>query len=211
MDIFSRPAVAYLVLDFEGTGKDTILDDITEVAVIGTDENYEPLFEYNALIDASASALERARQHPIVHQMMVASGLDVALDEAREAGTLVSLAEAERHLLAQIGFFNFSDQLVTLAGSGVATYDFPFIKQRMPDLAEKLNYFTADVGGLRREWRTATGTDLVPVNKDKTHRAADDVLCHLEEARAFRAAFKAIAARLGGADLASILGAGANV
>jgi hypothetical protein len=34
------------------------------------------------------------------------------------------------------------------------------------------------------------GEDLTDVNTRKTHRALDDVLCHLEEARTFRELFK---------------------
>jgi oligoribonuclease (3'-5' exoribonuclease) len=80
---------------------------------------------------------------------------------------------------------------VHLAGSGVAAFDKPFPARHMPRLHGMLHYAPIDVGVLHRTWRMWTGTDLVTVNQDKTHRALDDARCHLAEAAAFQRLFAA--------------------
>ncbi|MGY6496732.1 MAG: hypothetical protein ACXIUP_00740 [Microcella sp.] len=80
----------------------------------------------------------------------------------------------------------FTDGRAILSGSGVGAFDLQFIRQQMPDLASRLEYFPHDVGQLRREWKRATGSDLVTVNNAKPHRALVDIDLHLIETRAFR-------------------------
>jgi oligoribonuclease (3'-5' exoribonuclease) len=74
---------------------------------------------------------------------------------------------------------------LTLAGSGVGHFDLPAIREYMPKLAKRLNYYVIDVGTIRRAHDMWVGTPVSVANDAKTHRAIDDVRCHLEEANAF--------------------------
>ena len=83
------------------------------------------------------------------------------------------------------------DDGVYLAGSGVAAFDRRFIDRDLPGVAGLLHYAPIDVGVLKRCWRMWTGQDISDDNNRKTHRAMSDAEGHLNEARLFRAAFRA--------------------
>lgn len=179
-------------------------DEIVEIGVIGTTADLKPLFEVETMIEPSRHTLTLASTNRPVYDMMLGNGLwaDLAAEVGR--GRFPSLERVEDDLLTLIDRFAGSGAKVVLAGSGVATFDSRFIAEQMPRLSARLEYFTHDVGVLRREWRRATGSDLVMSDQNKTHRAFDDVLCHLEEARAYRSAFTGIAGTVGGSDLHAI-------
>jgi oligoribonuclease (3'-5' exoribonuclease) len=110
-------------------------------------------------------------------------------------GTVLPVADVERQVIGLLDQYGIGKNLLHLAGSGVAAFDRPFLARHMPKLHALLHYAPIDVGVLRRTWQMWTGSDLVTVNQDKTHRAMDDARCHLAEAVAFRKVFAAAAAR----------------
>lgn len=195
-----------LWVDFETTSLDERTGDIVDVGVIATDSDLNILTEYATAIRVEQDAFARIASIPVVHEMMQANGLLEELIAGSLDGSLPALVEVERKLIAIVDEFTNPDTKVkvTLSGSGVATFDFRWIKEQMPTLAERLNYFTHDVGVLRREWRNATGTDLVSVNEAKPHRGIDDIRLHLAEGRAFRGLSKRISELAGGGDLATV-------
>lgn len=179
----------FCFVDFESTGKHCLFDRLIEVGVILTDGNLVEIARYESLVDPGELGWSRMEPGGVVAKMHAASGL---LDALASAGPLPSLRRVELEILALLAAH--PARAVTLAGSGVAAFDMQFIRYQMPRLAEELNYFSHDVGILRRAWRRAAGSDLVEVNKAKPHRAMVDIDLHLQEARAFKTALELAAA-----------------
>tara|TARA_R110002051_G_scaffold60546_9_gene110929 strand:- start:37424 stop:38086 length:663 start_codon:yes stop_codon:yes gene_type:complete len=208
MDIEKRSTVsgplAYLFTDFECTGLDEHVDEIVEIGIIGVDEDLSELFSYTTLIQPNARTIERIESQPIVLAMMEANGLIYELREAVGGNDLPDLATAVSRINELIDTFGAGGR-VTLGGSGVATYDYTFIKAQAPELAAKLTYWCNDVGDSRRRWRAATGGDLVPIDAGKNHRAFEDVTIHLEEARYYRALFQKMTEVFGGSDFETVM------
>ena len=172
-----------LFLDLESTGNRPD-DQIVEIgALLVSEDLSEVLDEFTCTIDPGLEGWAKIRSLAVVAQMHHDSGL---WDDLEARRNMVGLAEAEAKLLSW-----FDDiEPITIAGSGVANFDKPLVERWMPELASRLTYFTHDVGHLRRQYRTATGHLLTPIDSTKTHRAIDDVRCHLAEARIFRAMFR---------------------
>jgi oligoribonuclease (3'-5' exoribonuclease) len=59
------------------------------------------------------------------------------------------------------------------------------MKKYMADLSSWLRHWHIDIGTVRRCYEMFVGEDPFHMNNGKTHRALDDVRCHLEEAKAF--------------------------
>lgn len=182
---------AYLHLDFEATGKDPVYDRIVEVGAILTDGEHNELGRFGTLVDPTSYGLIRMAPGTPAGDMHRASGLYA--DLIAKGAPLMSTRDVELALLALIDEHVPAGKSVVLAGSGVAAYDLQFIRAQMRDLEARMEYYPSDIGQTRREWRAAAGYDLVEVNKSKTHRAMDDVECHLAEARAFRAKLRELA------------------
>lgn len=107
------------------------------------------------------------------------------LHEAYQWGA--TLEDVEGYLIDFIDPFLVGGR-ITLAGSGVAHYDRPWLNIHMPDLVKRLNYFSLDIGTTRRLIR-AVAPELLrgaPKPEDKTHRALDDIEQHLAEARFYK-------------------------
>lgn len=173
-----------LWVDLETTGLDPERCAVLEVAAYLTNHHL-------SIIDASRTVIEchpevLYRMTPFVREMHTSNGL-----LAEVAYSATTLEDEENYLLDMLDRHDVDK--ATLAGSGVAAFDMAVIRAQMPTLASRLNYWTVDVGVLRRTWRMWTGSDLTDANTAKTHRAKDDLDCHLAEARAFRAAFSAAA------------------
>lgn len=175
----------FLILDLETTGLDEHQDGIIEIAAIGTNRDLDPLFEFSAVIKPSQSARARLEANEFLMDMHASNGLldaiaspIVALDLDNAVALLIACIETHRGP-------NSPAQII-LGGSGVSHFDYRMLQAHAPQLVEHLFYSTFDVGVLRRAYLTFTGHDLVDANEHKTHRAMDDVECHLAEARAFR-------------------------
>ncbi len=175
-----------LILDLETTGLDEKVDEILELAVIGTDIELSPIFEFTWVIQTPdlRATLARIDANPYLSKLHRETGL--VRDLASES--TVSLAHVENVLVQVV---QSTSEKVILSGSGVSHFDQRFLKVNMPALHSRLAHFTIDVGIMRRAYKDWVGVDLVDANEQKTHRALDDVRCHLDEARAFRKFFLA--------------------
>lgn len=177
-----------LWIDLESTGLDTSVDEIIEVGVILTDLDHAVIREFHTIVIPSDSGWHRLAGNPFVANMHQVNGLaDELITRSSEPG--LGIEDAQQHVLDLIETAGLSDALFYIAGSGVASFDRPMVNRLMPQVAAKLHYAPIDVGILRRTYKMATGSDLVSVNQDKTHRAIDDVRCHLAESIAFRQMF----------------------
>ncbi|GAB2733151.1 exonuclease domain-containing protein [Nocardioides pakistanensis] len=189
-DTAAGPArqLEYLVLDFENTGLDPRTDAIVEVAVVGVDRNLDVLFEYDTPVLTSPEDIAKIEANDYLSDMHSGNGL---LDALRDGTDLPSLAEVEQKILALMAEHPQPQQKPQLAGSGVGHHDHNFIKFQMPVLADALFYSTCDAGVMRRAYLKATGRLLTDIDQSKTHRAMDDVRCHIEELRSFFEMFRA--------------------
>lgn len=180
-----------LWLDFESTGLDLHDDDALEVfAVVENSEGLQWGSAVESLVAPSDEALARAHGNQFVEPMHTVNGLFDDIEAARNAGTLPTLTQVETSIIAMLEETGSRKGRVTLAGSGVGHFDILFIQARMPELASWLTYFVHDIGVQRRAYaRANNGALLVRVNNDKTHRAKQDVECHLAEDAAFNALY----------------------
>jgi len=179
--------LAYAVLDLETTGLDEAKDSIIEVAVVGLTADLDTeLFAFTEVVKPTRNARDRLALAPQdVLDMHKANGLLDDLDRA----DLRSLREIENDLCILIDIHAAQGTDVYLSGSGVSHFDHRFIRKHMPRLWSRFHYAIADVGVMRRFYRQQTGAHLSDANLGKTHRALDDVRCHIEELRDFRAVF----------------------
>lgn len=184
----SRPPLAFTVLDLETTGLDPVEDRITEIAVVGVDENLNELFSFETVIEPTEATWRRLAQNTIPREMADANGLLGALRDPE--GRRMTIEQAERALLAILAEFTPHERAFVIGGSGVGSHDVPFLRQHMPALMREYAYYPHDTGVIRREWARATGHQISDANLSKTHRAMDDVRCHLDEARTIRATLR---------------------
>lgn len=188
------PVVTHLLwCDLETTGKDVGVDEIVEVGTILTDTDLTVIAEYEDIAVPSLHGRDRINSDPFVKAMHERSGLLSDIDTAVGDGPWPSaldrprlLTVVEQQITEMLAEHGVATGQVALAGSGVGHFDLAFVREHLPGVAEKLTYWTIDVGVLRRAYQMWNGSDLSTANTSKTHRAMDDVHCHLTEARAFR-------------------------
>lgn len=188
-EIMGKRVLAFCLADLETTGLDHFDDHITEVAVKGLDADLNEVFSYEAVVELDEAGWARLNANEIPREMARANGL---LSDLSDPGVVRKTVEqVESELLAILAEFEPAEARgFVLAGSGCGTHDVPILRRRMPKLMERFAYYPHDTGVIRREWERATGQSISEANLSKTHRAMDDVVCHLEEARAVRRAFK---------------------
>jgi oligoribonuclease len=172
----------YLWFDLETTGLDPWYDSILEVGLVVTNARLEELAVRRYLMHAPYRWDETA--HPDVLEMHRKSGLTADLDDPFNNFHYHAPVAVERQILHVIEPY-LEDGKIILAGSGVATFDLQVIKAQMPELAQRLTYYTLDIGVVRRYLQDICQVEL-PNLGPVSHRALDDVFHHLDEARLFR-------------------------
>lgn len=175
-----------LWVDLETTGSDPTKDCIIEVGAILTDQDLNVLGEYSELVAPTEEGLGRLMMNPTVRRMHEANGLlEELLDLSATPPRRVHHVSA--HLVHWADDLGARRGRTILAGSGVGHFDRRFIAKWMPLVDKFLRYWCIDIGVVRRAHEMWADTPL-PSDADtrKTHRALDDIRCHLEEAKAFR-------------------------
>lgn len=167
-----------LWLDLETTGLDVNHDRILEVAAVLTDGDLRVIESYHAVLKWSEEALEHLITEPEVWEMHSRNGL---IDACTEASA--TLPDVSGDLLRFLD--DYVDGKAILAGSGVAHFDLLWLREWLPRVAERLAYYTLDIGVVRRFLQIVVG--LPDEDRPQVpHRALNDVLLHIEEARAYR-------------------------
>lgn len=126
------------------------------------------------------------KANPEVLEMHKVSGL---LEDCAKSEDTV--ADLERGMIEMLESTGLKPGEFIISGSGVAAFDHPLIKEQMPELNKWLAYFPLDVGVLRRTiFHLGGGKKFVkpPAESfsNKSHRALDDILAHIEEAELYR-------------------------
>lgn len=147
-----------LWLDLETTGLDEHAgDEIVEIGCILTTEDLIELGEFSSVVTPSTFALSRMMKNEFVMEMHKSNGLL----ESLHRGDAPQINEAQDRLISFLDGLR-EPKTLTLAGSGVAQFDIRFVRAQMPRLAERLNYFTIDVGVIRRSHAMWVGRTSVP-------------------------------------------------
>lgn len=186
-----------LVLDLETTGLSEKTASITEFAAVGVDDDFNSLFEFESLVKPDPEHWANLSDYLI--EFNTPNGLYAEISEGLAADTLPSVTDVEDQILAFIDRHFEPGVPIYLGGSGVSHFDHRFLAEHMPRLYARLfkpERRHADVSPLREWYLRSTGVNLTDVNNDKTHRAMDDVRCHLEESRQFHRLFQTVAKNL---------------
>jgi len=169
-------------IDCEMTGLDLDADVLLEVACLVTDGELNVL---GAGVDLVISAPDAVLDTmvPVVRDMHATSGLT----EAVRASTL-SVAEAERQILAYVRAFVPEHRRAPLCGNSIAT-DRSFLAKYMPELDGHLHYRMIDVSSVKelaRRWYPRAY--YAAPAKRGGHRALADIRESIEELRYYRRA-----------------------
>lgn len=190
MDFNKFPqALAFLDLETDGlpVHNDYSMVNVLEIAVIVTDFDLQPMAGMSTVIKLTKEAVARLKANEFVLNMHKANGL---IKES--AASTVTLAEAEAEVIAVFKeATTFDKGEFMIAGSGVASFDFPLIKQQMPELASWFAYYPFDMGIQRRVTKILAGRDVVNPSNPTTgdgaaHRALNDVNWAIADAGKYR-------------------------
>ena len=172
------------IIDFTGV-------HILEVGVILTDVGLNIITEfggggYQAVTKLTMAAADSLRANEITREMHKENGLIV--DCSRATQTLADIDTELDEWLTETGV---AKGMWAIAGSGVAAFDHPLVKAKMPKVASWLAYYPYDWGIFRRCIASAAGQyvvnpQLASYGDAKVHRAFNDVEAHLREAQSYR-------------------------
>lgn len=161
---------------------------LMELALIVTDTdlNINEVGGYSEVAKMTKETADVLRSNPEVRKMHTENGLIKSCIAATH--TIEDIDAEVDAMLSEIGV---EKGMVAIAGSGVAMFDFPFIRCKMPLTASWLAYYPYDYGIFRRlvksiAGRYVTNPQLGSYSDAKVHRAMNDVEEHLREAQFFR-------------------------
>ena len=167
-------------IDCEMTGLDAGKDALIEIAALVTDGQLRVLGEgVDVVIHADDAALDSMPE--VVREMHARSGLT----EAARRST-VSLAEAERQVLAYVRTWVPEARSAPLAGNSVAT-DRAFLARDMAELDGHLHYRMVDVSSVKelcRRWYPRAY--YAQPAKGLAHRALADITESIRELAYYR-------------------------
>lgn len=167
-------------MDCEMTGLRLDSDKLIEVAALVTDSDLQVLGEgVDIVIHADDEAL--AAMPPVVTQMHARSGLT---EQVRQS--TVTVAEAERQILAYVREYIPNPGTAPLAGNSIAT-DRGFLARDMPELDAHLHYRMIDVSSVKelcRRWYPKIYYGQP--EKGLSHRALADIKESIRELEYYR-------------------------
>jgi len=150
-------------IDLEMTGLDPANDRILEAAVIVTNKQLEPVFEWETPVFQHPEVLENMNDWCKHHHAV--SGL---IDRVPNGITEASLDER----LCEIAKKHFKKKNpVVICGNSISQ-DRKFIDAYLPLFASRLHYRMLDVSSFKIVFREMLGREF---KKNNTHRALDDI------------------------------------
>lgn len=171
-------------------GNDFSNVNILEVGAVVTDFELTKFKGYQEVTKVTPEIVANLKENPVIVEMHKTSGL---LEDMTKS--TLTVRDLEKELIQLLKDSTFDKKEYILAGSGVGTFDFPLIQEKMPELASWLQYYVLDVGVFRRTlWYLSNRRQFVSETRastvNKSHRAMDDILAHIEEADKYRAWLK---------------------
>jgi oligoribonuclease len=170
-------------IDLETTGSD--LDTVNEHSGVRTRHE---IIEIGAVITDMKLNVHDGRSHVIGHQIDMENVAPVVVDMHTKNGlwkdvakSTLTIGEADNELAEWIKRFNGNDHMA-FAGSGIMHFDRKFIRRDLPLLDKRITHWGLDVGVIRRTFKFLLGSEEWPED-NKSHRAIDDALFHIEEMR----------------------------
>lgn len=159
-----------LWVDLEMTGLDPEKDRIIEIAVIGTDWDFNEVIRYKSAVKVSPEIIKKRmtgsfwKTHKKVRKALVDNSLD---------GKEINTVEKEvLNILKK--YFN---KTVYLAGNSIHQ-DQKFIEREIPKLNQKLHYRMLDVSAWKIVFSEKYGDKY---KKPELHRAEDDIEGSIDE------------------------------
>ena len=150
-------------IDLEMTGLDPVNDLILEAAVIVTNKQLEPVFEWETPVFQTPEVLEKMNDWCKHHHAV--SGL---IDRVPNGIMEASLDER----LCEIAKAHFKKKNpVVICGNSISQ-DRKFIDAYLPLFASRLHYRMLDVSSFKIVFREMLGREF---KKNNTHRALDDI------------------------------------
>lgn len=186
-----------LWMDFETTGLEVVKgckkDQVLEGAFIVTDFDLNLYAGIHDVVKLKKSGLERMRENEYVLNMHKKNGLLQDSAKADSGKTVEALEQQAIELLKTNTTANKKE--VRLAGSGIAHFDAEIVRELMPELWSWLDYSLVDVGIFRRMSKMFAKRDIVnptaaSYGDEKLHRAWDDTMGHIEEAKKYAELFR---------------------
>lgn len=193
--------------DLETTGLDFADDVVLEVAAIATDESLALESEpFHALIRPDAEGLGRLALTPVVAVMHANSGLladlfggevpfwnTAELIGGRTALQVVDTKLCEWFTESLTDLVDDPEERIRLGGSGVDRFDSFFLLRDFPEFFARFDYRTIDISPMRN-FAALCGIEKPEFEsrRERTHRALDDVVNELDEARAWRQLLKGL-------------------
>lgn len=184
-----------LWLDLETTGNRPH-DEIIEVGAALTHQDYSIVSTFS---ETYRTTLPVSEINDRVFDMHVTNGL---WKETMKSRSYAHDRGAEAAILSWLGknsALKGGDYSLPLAGSGTSHFDRRYIERDWPRLAKRLTFWNLDIGVVRRFMRSWLPEDVwgaLQSQEDgvdpKTHRALDDVMLHISEARDYRSLIKEI-------------------
>lgn len=199
--------------DIETTGNrseakgDKLTDHILEIGLLLTDQNLNLIASNAWLITPGTRTMPIGMIDPVVIEMHATSGLWRDLAKKMNNYEII-----EDDILAWLDQNTDNEnQHIPFAGSGIGHFDRQYIDHWLPNFSKRLTYWPLDIGVVRRFSALAfpEAAPAILTNRfldAKTHRALDDAIAALAEARQWvatqRRGFGAIPAQLWSTDAA---------
>lgn len=161
------------------TGLDPDTDRILEAAVVITNKQLEPVFEWESPIRQPQEVLETMNDWCKHHH--AASGL---IDRVPQGITETELDEKLGEITLQ--YFKKRNPCI-IAGNSIAQ-DRKFIDRYLPKFAERIHYRMLDVSSFKIVFREMLGREF---KKENTHRAIDDIKESIAELKYYMTAIDA--------------------
>lgn len=160
--------------------------EILEVGIVMTDIRLNILGTKQILHGGPTLSLRLIDVDPTVLKMHSVNGL---WEELRDVD-VKSVATADDEIRTWMWGLNRGQEHIAFAGSGVGHFDRQYIKRDYPKTDKIMTYWPLDIGVTRRmldlaEINASGPDDLLQFVEQKPHRALDDALLALQEARAW--------------------------
>lgn len=150
---------------------------ILEIGVVVTDRDFNVLAQKSVVVSHPIDTV-RDRCDATVLLMHTNNGL---LEEVERA--TVTLADAEFDILTWLVELGVAPKSSPLCGNGLQL-DRSFIEAQMPRLNEQLHYRNLDISSVKEFLKTIS--PAFEPHKRRSHRALDDILESVDEARTYR-------------------------